>query len=87
MIAGYGSNPNKDVFLLCRSLYAIFSLLLIFIKILIHDTVALKLDYQLVLQQRYIYTQAVENQQLKVYNHGKARNTLLLEAGRKLRGL
>ena len=65
-----------------------FFSLLYFIKILIPDAVDLKLDYQLVLQQRYTYTQLVENSNLRSTAIRKARNTLLLAGvGRKLRGL
>lgn len=61
-----------------------FFSLLYFIKILIHDAVDLKLDYQLVLQQRYIYTQSVENRNSRSTITRKARNTLLLEAGEEV---
>lgn len=61
-----------------------FFSLLYFIKILIHDAVALKLDYQLVLQQRYIHTQAVENRNSRSTTTRKASNTLLLEAGEEV---
>ena len=58
---------------------AFFSLY--FIKILINDAVDLKPKYQVVLQQRYIYTQSVENCNSRSTIMRKARNTLLLGAG------
>ena len=54
---------------------------LYFIKILINDAVDLKLKYQVVLQQRYIYTQSVENCNSRSTTMRKARNTLLVSAG------
>lgn len=58
-----------------------FFSLLYFIQILINDAVDLKLNYQVVLQQRYIYTQSVENCNSRSTTMRKARNTLLLGAG------